>query len=196
MYNPYIDRRQLLKMGLSYGVLATLPFGCSALDDDIVNELLTFVSDSRLPFNGKRTGILPDADFDTLLTLCNYVNQAWQLTTDLSSYTVRLKSDLAFKTNEEPSYLTEYENSVELIKLMVSTSDTIEEAWSILLFSKFDAENFAHTKLGRARNFVFAEIITHQIPLSEGFKRYGLLNYRGYIGGPFSSPGSYRRGEV
>ena len=196
MYNPTIDRRQLLKIGISYGVLSTLPFGCSALDDDIVNELLTFVSDSGLPFNEKRTGVLPDAQFDTLLTLCNYVNQAWQLTTDLSSYTVRLKTDLAFKTNEEPSYLTEYENAVELIQLVVNTSDTIGDAWSTLLFSEFDAENFEHTKLGRARNFVFAEIITHQVPISGGFKRFGFVNYRGYFGGPYDSPDSYRRGDV
>ncbi len=196
MYNPYIDRRQLLKIGISYGVLATLPFGCSSLDDDIVNELLTFVSDSDLPFNEKRIGVLRDADYDTLSTLCNYVNQTWQLTTNLDSYIIRLKADLAFKTNEEPSYLTEYENAVELIKLIVSTSDRIEEAWSTLLFSEFDAENFASTKLGRARNFVFGEIITHQVPISEGFRRYGLSNYRGYYGGPFDKPDSYKRGEV
>ncbi len=196
MYNQNVDRKQLLKIGVSYGVRATLPFGCSELEDGVVSEFLKFVSDSRLPVNEKRTGKLSDTDYDTLSTLCHYVNQAWQLTTNLDSYIVRLKSDLAFKTNEEPSYLTEYENAIELINLMVSKSDMIEEAWSTLLFSNFDADNFAHTKLGRARNFVFSEIITHQIPLSGGFKSFGLSNYKGYFCGLFTTPGSYKRGVV
>ncbi len=194
--NLNIDRRQFIKIWISSGVLATLPFGCSTLNDDIVSELLKFVSDSGLPVHEKRTGMLSQADFDILSTICSYVNQAWQLTTNLDSYIVRLKSDLAFKTKEEPSYLTEYEHSVELINLLVSRSDTIEEAWSTLLFSKFDADNFAYTKLGRARNFAFSEIITHQVPLSGGFKSFGLSNYRGYFGGLFTSPGSYKRGEA
>ena len=191
-----IDRRQFIKIGISSGVLAALPFGCSELDDDDIGELLKFVSDSGLPVNEKRTGMLSQADFDILSTVCSYVNQAWELTSDLGPYVIRLRADLAYKTKEEPSYLTEYEHSVELINLLVSRSDTIEEAWSTLLFSKFVDDNFAHTKLGRARNFVFSEIITHQIPLSGGFKSFGLKNYRGYFGGLFTSPGSYTRGEA
>ena len=177
-------------------MLAVLPFGCSGLDDVVVSELLKYVSDSDLPVNEKRTGMLSQLDFDTLSTLCSYVNQAWQLTTDLSNYSIRLQSDLAFKTKEEPSYLTEYEHAIELINLVVNRRDTHEEVWSTLLFSKFEVDNFAHTKLGRARNFVFAEIITHQVPLSEGFKKFGLSNYRGFFGGQFTTPDSYRRGEV
>ncbi len=129
-----IDRRQFIKIGISSGVLAALPFGCSELDDDDIGELLKFVSDSGLPVNEKRTGMLSQADFDILSTVCSYVNQAWELTSDLGPYVIRLRADLAYKTKEEPSYLTEYEHSVELINLLVSRSDTIEEAWSTLLF--------------------------------------------------------------
>jgi len=196
MINLSIDRRQFIKIGISSGVLAALPFGCSGLDDDIVSEFLNFVSDSGLPVNEKRTGTLDQADFDTLSTLCNYVNQTWELTTDLSRYSMRLRRDLGFKTEEEPSYLTEYENAIELIDLLDRERESVEQAWSTLLFSKFEADNFAHTKLGRARNYVFSEIITHQVPLSGGFKSFGLLNYRGYFGGLYTSPGSYKRGEV
>ena len=196
MINLSIDRRQFIKIGISSGVLAALPFGCSELDDDVVSEFLKFVSDSGLPVNEMRTGTLDQADFNTLSTLCNYVNQTWELTTDLSRYSMRLRRDLGFKTEEEPSYLTEYENAIELIDLLDRERESVEQAWSTLLFSKFEADNFAHTKLGRARNFVFSEIITHQIPLSGGFKSFGLLNYRGYFGGLFTSPGSYKRGEA
>ncbi len=191
-----IDRRQFLKIGLSSGVLAILPFGCVEVSDDDFSELLKFVSDSSLPVNDKRTGKLSDADFDTLSTLCKYVNQAWELTSDLSDYLDRLKGDLDLKTVEEPSYLTEYEHAIELINLVVRSSDSVEQAWSSLLFTKFEADNFAHTKIGRARNFVFAEIITHQVPLSEGFRSFGLSNYTGYFGGSYTSPSSYRRGDI
>ena len=196
MINLKIDRRQFIKIGISSGVLAALPLGCSTLEDDVVSELLKFVSDSGLPVNEKLIGELTKPDLDTLSTLCDYVNRAWQLTSDLRQYKMRLGRDLAFKTKEEPSYLTEYENAVELIDLLVRESDSVEQAWSTLLFSNFETDNFAHTKLGRARNFVFSEIITHQVPLSGGFKSFGLSNYRGYFGGVFTSPGSYRRGEV
>ncbi len=196
MNNLNIDRRQFLKIGLSSGVLAILPFGCVEVSDDDFSELLKFVSDSSLPVNDKRTGKLSDADFDTLSTLCKYVNQAWELTSDLGEYLQRLKGDLEPKTMEEPSYLTEYEHAVELINLLIRRSDSVEQAWSSLLFSEFEADNFESTKIGRARNFVFTEIVTHQVPLSEGFKSFGLSNYRGYFGGPYTSPDSYRKGEA
>lgn len=189
-----INRRQFMKIGLSSGVLAILPFGCVKVSDDDFSELLKFVSDSDLPVNHQHTGELSNSDFDTLSTLCKYVNQAWELTRDLDEYLDRLKGDLYFKTMKEPSYLTEYEHAIELVNLLVKRGESVEQAWSSLLFATFGDENFESTKLGRARNFVFSEIITHQIPISEGFKSFGLVNYRGYFGGPYTSPDSYRRG--
>ena len=182
-----IDRRQFIKIGISSGVLAVLPFGCTKLVENVVSEILKYVSDSSLPVNEKRTGVLNQTGFNTLSTLCNYVNQTWELASDLSRYSVRLRRDLALKTEEEPSYLTEYEHAIELIDLLAGESDSVEQAWSTLLFSYYDDFNFAHTKLGRARNFVFSEIIRHQIPLSGGFKSFGLLNYSGYIGGLYTN---------
>ena len=111
-------------------------------------------------------------------------------------YFNRLRADLDFKTNEEPSYLTEYKHAVELISMMVGTTSSVEQAWASLLFSDFDVENFAATKLGRARRLVFSELITHQIPVSGAFKSFGLWNYSGYFGGSFTAPESYRKGAV
>ena len=183
-----------MKMGLSSGVLAILPFGCVKVSDDDFSELLKFISDSDLPVNHQHTGELSNANFDMLSTLCKYINQAWELTGDLYEYLGRLKGDLYFKTMKEPSYLTEYEHAIELVNLLLKGGESVEQAWSSLLFATFGDENFESTKLGRARNFVFSELITHQIPISEGFKSFGLGNYRGYFGGPYTSPDSYRRG--
>ena len=190
-----INRRQFLKIGLSSGALAILPFGCIMVSDDDLDELLKFVSDSDLPVNHKHIGELSNFDFGMLSTLCKYVNKAWELTPNIDKYLERLQEDLYFKTMKEPSYLTEYENAIELVNLLIKRSESIEQAWSSLLFANFGDENFRSTKLGRARNFVFSEIIAHQIPISEGFKSFGLVNYRGYFGGPYTSPDSYRRGE-
>tara|TARA_Y100001970_G_scaffold288928_1_gene417753 strand:- start:2295 stop:2885 length:591 start_codon:yes stop_codon:yes gene_type:complete len=191
-----INRRQFLKIGLSSGALAILPFGCIMVSDDDLDELLKFVSDSDLPVNHKHIGELSNFDFGMLSTLCKYVNKAWELTPNIDKYLERLQEDLYFKTMKEPSYLTEYENAIELVNLLIKRSESIEQAWSSLLFANFGDENFRSTKLGRARNFVFSEMITHQIPISEGFKSFGLVNYRGYFGGPYTSPDSYRRGET
>jgi len=190
-----IDRRQLLKMGLSSSVLAALPLGCLRLAQDDANALLEFVSDSSLPVDAGRTGVLNTAGLNALASLTEFVNSGWELSPDLNDYLMRLKSDLGLKTEYEPSYLTEYEHAIELIGLMTRTSDTVAQAWSSLLFSEVGGEDLTHTKLGRARRFVFSELITHQVALSGGFKSFGLMNYRGHFGGPFHDAGSYRRGE-
>ena len=191
-----IDRRQLLKIGISSGVLAAMPFKNIVLADAVNDKLLEYVSDSDRPVDEQRTGRLSQTDFDILSALCVYVNQTWELTPDLKPYLLKLKEDLAYKTRETPSYLTEYEHAIELINQSVSDSESLEQTWLSLLFAQFSAENFPHTRLGRARNFVFSEIIAHQVPLSGGFKSFGLRNYRGYAGGPFTSPSSYRRGDI
>ena len=191
-----IDRRQLILMGLSSSVLAAIPLGCVKLGNDEADELLQFVSNSRSPVDAKRTGSLRQEDFEKLGGLCQYVNRAWELDADMVLYFNRLRADLDFKTSEEPSYLTEYKHAVELISMMVGTTSSVEQAWASLLFSDFDVENFAATKLGRARRLVFSELITHQIPVSGAFKSFGLWNYSGYFGGSFTAPESYRKGAV
>ena len=196
MSELYIDRRRLLKLGLSSGVLASLPFACIPLSQDDSAALLQFVSDSELPVDETRTGVLREEDFDTLSTLCRYVNEVWELDADMPLYFDRLRADLQFKTGEEPSYLTEYENAIELFNQAAGSISDVEQAWASLLFSEFDVANFASTKLGRARHFVFAELITHQIPMSGAFKSFGLWNYRAHFGGSYSASESYRKGAV
>ena len=180
-------------MGLSAGLLSAIPFASIKLSDNKLNELLKFVSDSELPVNKNEIGQLTDSEFNTLASLCNYVNDVWDLNTDLSKYLGILKFDLAFKTKEKPSYLTEYKNAIKLINLVVEKSQSINQAWTSLLFEDFEKKDLSATKIGRARKFVFSELITHLIPISEGFKSFSLSNYRGYFGGSFYSPDSYKK---
>ncbi len=191
-----MNRRKLIKLGLSATALAFMPFGCLTLSDNKRDEFLKFISDAKLPVNPKQTGELSKTEFMALASLCTYVNKVWELTPDLDQYLNILQVDLNFKTTEEPSYLAEYKNAVELVDSVAEGKIVGDKGWATLLFAEFNDENFESTKLGRARNFVFSEIITHMIPLSGGFKTFGLWNYRGYFGGAYVSPESYRKTEI
>ena len=189
-----IDRRQLLKLGISSTVLATMSFNNFVLADVATDRLLEYVSDSDLPVDDRKTGTLSSVQFNTLSSLCRFVDQIWELHSDLDQYFNQLQGDLVLKTSQEPSYLTEYEHAIELYEMVFRDSENAEQVWPNLLFSTFQADNFAATRLGRARRLVFAEIITYQIPMSGAFKSFGLSNYTGYFGGSYLSPDSYPRG--
>lgn len=191
-----IDRRRLVKLGFSASVLASLPYTSISLGDDESDELLQIVSDSDFPIESSRIGTLSQEEFRTLFTLCHYVNDVWQFDADLTQYRQQLRADLGLKTTRQPSYLIEYKNALELIDRVASNTGSFEQAWPTLLFSDVTDANFGATKLGRARRFVFSEVIAHQIPISGAFKSFGLVNYRGYFGGPYASPGSYRRAVI
>jgi hypothetical protein len=191
-----IDRRALLKLGLSTGVLASVPLAGCAVADSTNDFLLEFISDSEIPINSERTGVLNSENFETLASLCDYVARSWRLPIELDTYFGQLKHDLELKTREKPAYLTEYENAVQVVNRVRGELESDDQSWSSLLFAEFSASDLASTRIGRARHFVFSEIIAHQIPISGAFKSFGLVNYRGYFGGPYTLPGSYRRGTV
>ena len=191
-----IDRRAVIKLGLSTGVLTSVPLAGCVVADSINDYLLEFISDSELPVSSDRIGVLDRESFEVLASLCEYVARAWQLPAELDTYLGQLESDLNLKTGEKPAYLTEYENAVQAVDRVRSELDSDDQSWSSLLFADFPSNNLESSRIGRARHFVFSEIIAHQIPISGAFKSFGLVNYRGYFGGPFTSPGSYRRGAV
>lgn len=188
-----IDRRKLIKLGFSAGVLATLPSVRMVFADDVSDALLQFVSESESPLDSARTGSLSQSEFDSLFSLCEYVDTTWEFGANMPQYRQQLHADLDLKTTRQPSYLAEYKSSLELVDLVIENAGSAAQAWPTLLFSEAGAENFSATKLGRARRFVFSEIIGHQIPISGAFKGFGLVNYRGYFGGPYALPASYRR---
>ena len=191
-----VDRRTLLKLGISTGVLASVPLAGCAITGSTSDFLLEFISDSDIPVNSDRTGVLDRGSFETLASLCDYVARSWQLPTELDAYFGQLESDLQLKSRETPAYLTEYENAVQLVDRMRGELESDDRYWSSLLFAEFPADELEPTRIGRARRYVFSEIIAHQVPLSGAFRSFGLVNYRGYFGGPYASPDSYRRGAV
>jgi len=190
-----IDRRALLKLGLSTGVLASVPLAGCVVADSTNDYLLEFVSESEVPVNSQRTGVLDSEKFEILASLCEYVARSWQLPIELDTYFGQLKHDLELKTREKPAYLTEYENAVQLVYRVRGELESDDQSWSSLLFAEFSASDLASTRIGRARRLVFAEMVIHQMPVSGAFKSFGLVNYAGYYGGPYMAAGSYRKGR-
>ena len=107
-----VDRRTLLKLGISTGVLASVPLAGCTVALSTRDFLLDFVSDSEMPVDRDRTGVLSSESFETLASLCGYVARSWQLPTELDAYLGQLETDLQLKCRERPAYLTEYENAV------------------------------------------------------------------------------------
>ena len=190
-----IDRRALLKLGLSTGVLASLPLAGCIIADATSDYLLEAVSTSDLPIDPTRTGPLSDAEFEQLSSLCHYVARTWELSTDLDEYLARLKNDLAFKTREEPGYLTEYENAVQVIKRVRANLNRMISPGHRFCLQNFQRVILPRPESGGARRLVFAEMVIHQMPVSGAFKSFGLVNYAGYYGGPYMAAGSYRKGR-
>ena len=186
-----LDRRALVKWGMSAGTIASIPFGRLILAAGTEENLLAFVSVSEGPIQQGIVGELSEVEFTSLFTLCEFVVAGWSLSVDMQAYRRRLRRDLSVKTTERPSYLVEYQTAAALIaELSAAGSDKV---WPTLLFTQFEDVELGPTRLGRARRFVFAEIISHMIPVTGAFTEFGLVNYAGYMGGSFSEPDSYRR---
>ncbi|WP_299535441.1 hypothetical protein [Ulvibacterium sp.] len=188
-----INRRELIKMGLAASALAMLPIGCVDLSGNKPEQFLKPVGDSGFPINPKLIGELTEKEFDTLASLINYVNEVWQLGCNMEDYRNILRQDLQLKTTIEPSYLSEYRNAISLIDMLMKANNNLVETWATLLFIEFSEPNFESTQLGRARKFVFEELIKHFVPISGSFKSFGLWNYNGFFGGSYLSDESYRK---
>lgn len=154
------------------------------------------MSDAITPDKPEITGQLIDDDFLSIFKLCSYIDNVWELSSELASYETLLKRDLGMKTSRSPSYLTEYISASKLINLTIKQMQDEMKAFGFLLFADFSSQDkFKSSRLDRARSFVFSEIITHQIAIS-GFKSFGLTNYKGYFGGHYTVPTSYRQLEI
>lgn len=192
MTENYISRRILLKAGLSVALLAAIPM--SGLSFALSNRELDGVvgASSHEPYKSNLTGQLSEMDTIQLKDFAIWVISAWEFS-NMESYPDSLTGILKIKTNEKPSYLEEYRNAALLIEEAKPRFNSKNEMFIHLLFNGRDQEDMIGTRLGRARQFVFDEIIRH-IVANGGFRRFGFVNYKGYIGGgSFYDSNSYRR---
>lgn len=188
-----ITRRDLLKAGLASSFLALIPisgFAFSPSEADF--EPIGDNADSKSPYQKSRLGFLSTEDVAILAGFSAWCIQAWGFT-EVDDYPSRLGFLLELKTKYEPSYLSEYQNAVATIGRAAARSSSDNEAWTYLMFAERNGRATLNTRLGRARHFVFDELVRHLVA-NGGFKRFGLINYDGFINLPFDVPGAYRRG--
>lgn len=188
-----ITRRNLLKAGLASSFLALIPisgFAFSPPEADF--EPIGDNADSKSPYQESRLGLLSTEDVAMLARFSAWCIQAWGFT-GMDDYPSRLEFLLKLKTQYEPGYLSEYQSAVATISRAAVRSSSDNEAWIYLMFAERNGRATLNTRLGRARYFVFDELVRHLVA-NGGFKRFGLINYDGFINLPFDVPGAYRKG--
>lgn len=192
MIEIFISRRTLLLAGLTAGFVTLLPKrGISILLSNRDIEPTGQDAKDGIPYMDSIVGSLADEDVSAITSFAGWSIDAWGFES-MDGYQDFLKSVLQLKASTSPSYLEEYRNAANLIRDVRSRSSTEPEAFVYLLFAERNGLASISTRLGRARKFVFDEIVQHLVA-NGGFKKFGLVNYGGRINLPFTNPNSYRR---
>jgi len=185
-------RRMLLKAGLSSAFLASVPLtGMSFEPSNIELEMMGDVG-LKFPHKPESTGLLSNSDSSLIKSFARWAITSWEFT-GMESYPSSLSTVLKLKTSESPSYLEEYRNASILISHAKDRYVSENEIFLHLLFAGRSTETVQNTRLRRAQKFVYDELVQHIIA-NGGFRKFGFVNYQGYVlGGSFYDDRSYRR---
>ncbi|MCZ6664261.1 MAG: hypothetical protein O7B81_03040 [Gammaproteobacteria bacterium] len=149
---------------------------------DLDAWLAEIVSDQPLMRQPLRTGKLRRDDLNALEAISAQIVVSWDFEGH-SEYGDYLTDDLGLKTEEAPSYLTEYEEAAEVWRRTTAEMDNDLDAFWLLLTHGSVADE--RGRAGRVKTFVLSELITYHV-VHGGFRRFGYKNYNGYISGQFS----------
>ena len=148
---------------------------------DLDAWLAEIVSDQPLMRQPLRTGKLRRDDLNALEAISAQIVVSWDFEGH-SEYGDYLTDDLGLKTEEAPSYLTEYEEAAEVWRRTTAEMDNDLDAFWLLLTHGSVADE--RGRAGRVKTFVLSELITYHV-VHGGFRRFGYKNYNGYISGQF-----------
>lgn len=198
-----ISRRTLLKAGLSAAFLSLVPK--IALAGELSPDEKSVIGPGSLPgsiYRPDETGTVDSQTISALTAFATWAIDAWGFENAhwdreaISSYLERLKEVISMKTEQKPSYLSEYKSAGGLIKSARDRLGSDNAAFVHLMFvGREKADELRAPRLIRARRFVFDEITRH-ILSNGGFRSLGLVNYEGYMGGSFYDEKSFRRGKA
>lgn len=192
METTKISRRTFIRAGLATGFMALVPvegLSFTLLSDDL--EPIGPNALDNVPYNDSYTGtLLPEESF-LIVQFAYWAISAWEFK-KMENYQDMLLDTLNLKTIKTPSYLAEYQSAARLIRDVQNRFDSEQETFLYLMFTRRNEKEKLKTRLGRAQNFVFDELVRH-IVSNGGFRRFGLVNYSGYANLPFTDPDSYRR---
>lgn len=184
-----MDRRTFILAAAAAAVGLKANWAFSAELDDWLLEATTEDSNVRLPSS---TGSITGEQHQLLFGLFLHIGKTWEMS-KVSNIQERDFTDLVEnKTTQTPSYLTEYIEATNIIKKIQSHGRTLDEAYARLLLPVNGADQMFKSRLGRAQTFVSSEFIIWYVSQG-GFRRFGYKNYRGYMGGLFTTqPLPYR----
>lgn len=128
------------------------------------------------PASPEVTGDLSEREAAAMWSIFEYVGRTWD-TARFCRITspAGLRPVLHAKTSIEPSYLTEYRRAVAILDELVRQYGQ-DEGMRRFLFSNPDV---------CTRQLVIAELVMLQVTQG-GFRRFGYVNYAGFMGGPFN----------
>ena len=125
----------------------------------------------------EKTGLLGDEDMQDLWSIFDFIGTHWGTWQDCHITTVQdLKPIIDLKTDMQPSYLTEYQETLVLFRAW--RSDVGEEAALQRLFA-LEASS-------PVQQYVLFEFIKLHVSQG-GFHTFGYVNYQGYMRGAFNN---------
>lgn len=125
---------------------------------------------------------LSDGEIAALWEIVVEIGRAWRnVDDDSASLRSTFRELIHVRTSTAPSYVGEYVSAVAVLDEL--RREHGPDAFRHLFFSVVVPPNRApETRLEHAKRFVVDELIRMQV-LSGGFKSFGAVNYKGYMGG-------------
>jgi hypothetical protein len=185
-------RRALLCAGISASFLALLPD--RVLAQTLSDDEMAPIGPGALPDVPFQPSVLGSTSAEDAAAISDFAGvaiQAWAFT-DMADYLKLLPGILDLKTQEAPSYLSEYQSAAKLVRAARDRFGSPAMAFPHLMFTERGGAAGIGTKLGRCRTYVFDEIVRHAVA-NGGFRKFGLINYDGFISVSFYDEKSYRR---
>jgi hypothetical protein len=105
----------------------------------------------------------------------------WSLTDDTTGYRGRLQAFMSNRISLDVGYLGYYALATDVIDALIAEAPSPEKAYERLFTSK-PSGGEEDSDLGAVKAKVVDEFIVWRLALG-GFRDFGALNYRGYIGG-------------
>jgi hypothetical protein len=158
-----MDRRKFIKISSASGL--AVHFGSSSV-------ALATSSHPALPRQESMTGMLTMREKALMWSIFSAIGDTWGIAEQCFLVRKAFDEILDLKTSRPPSYLGEYKNAISTL-----SGQDPKQALSNFLQGQPDEKLLA---------FVVAEFIELQLAHG-GFRALGYKNYRGYMGGPFST---------
>jgi len=196
MIRSNFTRRTILASSIPLSVYLS---GCN-LDgkskQGIANHLLDNVGELPNPRQADRVGNIPSSSIRVLEEFSNYIMEKFEFEKSVyAGMPFDIDKFVSLKTNDVPSYLTEYEDFLKTLEMLEKETGSQKQAFEFMFVHDvpLKANNnprkhpTSQNRITHHRFFILWELANFLV-MSGGFKKWGYKNYTGYRGGPFNNP--------